>query len=299
MNRSSIALAALSLALLAGGCSGEKPAAAAQLKEKKEGDVAPRTAVVARPAQPYRAISVASPGRITGTVEFDGTFPSDTVIQLTADQTGCGQSVVDHRVERSGNRVAGVAVWLTDIRQGMPLPVDRRFELENEDCVIVPRVQTVMTGGTLNIISADAAMHRNRIIDVASGETQAIAPFNDNGQVIPFDRLLTKTAELEVTCDLHPWSKAYVLVFDHPYYAVTGKSGDFSIEGVPAGTYHLRAWHPVLGLVDQSVVVGGGAQAMVALKLPGETAPAQIAPQAPAPPPPSAETTRVLPGRGD
>ena len=120
------------------------------------------------------------------------------------------------------------------------------------------------------MVSNDVAMHRDRFIDVATGDVAAVAPFNDNGQVIPFDRLLTKTAELEVTCDLHPWSKAYVLVFDHPYYAVTGNNGDFSLEGVPAGTYHLRAWHPVLGLVDQTVTVGAGAAATVALKLPGE-----------------------------
>lgn len=268
MNRSIIAFAVLSV--LVSGCSGEKPASAAQLRKPKEGSVAPRAAVIAAPARPYRAITVASPGRIAGTVEFDGPFPADTVIQLTSDQTGCGQSVTDHRVERAGNRVAGVAVWLTDIREGKALPIERRFELENEDCILFPRVQAVLAGGTLDVLSADVAMHTNRFIDVATGQLQALAPFNDNGQVVPFDKLLTKPAELEVTCELHPWTKAYVLVLDHPYFAMTGKAGDFSIDGVPPGTYHLRAWHPVLGLVDQTVTVGGGGVATVAMKLPGE-----------------------------
>lgn len=274
MNRRNIAFAVFCVVLLSAGCSDEKRAAAAQPEKKKEGDVPPRQAVVVPSAQPYRQIAVTAPGRITGTVEFDGAFPADTVIQLTPEQTGCGQSVVDHRVERNGTHVSGVAVWLTDIRQGLPLPVDRRFELENDECVIVPGVQTVVAGGTLNVINTDVAMHRNRITDVATGKVEAIAPFNDNGQVIPFDRLLTKPAELEVTCELHPWSRAYILVLDHPYSAISGKSGEFSIEGVPAGTYHLRAWHPVLGLVDQAVTVGAGGVATVALKLPGESAPA-------------------------
>jgi len=56
--------------------------------------------------------------------------------------------------------------------------------------VLIPRVQAVIAGGTLDILSADVAMHTNRIVDVASGELQALAPFNDNGQVVPFDRLL-------------------------------------------------------------------------------------------------------------
>jgi len=270
MTRSTIAFAVFSAAFLVNGCSGEKPAAAAQPRKPKEGNIAPRSAVVASPAQPYRAISVPTPGRITGTVEFDGAFPADTVIQLTSNQTGCGQSVTDHRVERSGNRVAAVAVWLTDIRAGKALPVERRFELENEDCVLIPRVQVVITGGTLDVLSADVAMHANHFVNVATGELQALAPFNDNGQVVPFDKLLSKPAELEVTCELHPWTRAYILVVDHPYFAMTGNAGDFSIDGVPPGTYHLRAWHPVLGLVDQTVTVGGGGVATVAMKLPGE-----------------------------
>lgn len=278
MNRSIIALVAFSAALLLSGCSGEKPASAAPPRKPREGNVAPRPAVVSTPAQPYRTISVATPGRIMGTVEFDGAFPVDTVIHLTSDQTGCGQSVTDHLVERTGNRVAGVAVWLTDIREGKSVPIERRFELLNDDCVMIPRVQAVTTGGTLDVISADVAMHNNRIVDVATGELQAVAPFNDNGQVIPFDRVLSKPGELEVTCELHPWTRAYLLVLDHPYFAMTGKAGDFSIDGVPAGTYHLRAWHPVLGLIDQTVTVGAGGVANVEMKLPGENAPPIPAP---------------------
>lgn len=271
MKRSVIALGAFAGLMLAGACSNDKPASAAQPK-KREGDVAPRPSVVAVPAQPYRAMSVASGGRITGIVEYDGAFPADTVIQLSSTETGCGTSVIDHRVERSGNRVSGAVVWLTDIREGKPLPIEKRFELENEDCVMVPRVQAVTTGGTLNVLSADIAMHNDRIVNVGTGQLEAFAPFNDNGQVVPFDKLLTKPAELEVTCELHPWARAYLIVLDHPYFATSGTSGDFSIDGVPPGTYHLRAWHPVLGLVDQTVTVTAGGAANVSMKLPGENA---------------------------
>jgi hypothetical protein len=287
MIRSIITRVAFPAALLVSGCSGEKPASAAQPRMPKEGSIAPRPAVVTAPALPYRAISVTTPGRIVGTVEFDGVFPPDTVIHPASDQQGCPPSVTDHRVERTGRRIAGVAVWLTDIREGKPLPIERRFELLNDDCVLVPRVQVVNAGGTLDVLSADVAMHSNRIVDVASGELQAVAPFNDNGQVIPYDRVLSKPAELEVTCELHPWTRGYILVLDHPYFAMTGKGGDFSIDGVPAGMYHLRAWHPILGLVDQTLTVSSAGVATVAMKLPGENAPAL---PAPAPPPESAST---------
>jgi len=126
-------------------------------------------------------------------------------------------------------------------------------------------------------------------VNVGTGELQGLAPFNDNGQVVPFDRILTKPAELEVTCEFHPWMRSYLIVLDHPYFAMTGNAGDFSIDGVPAGTYHLRAWHPILGLVDQTVTVTGGGTASVAMKLPGEKAPALPAP------PSTPDTTRAKP----
>ena len=81
MNRSIIALAVFACLLL-NGCSGEKPASAAQPKKPKEGSVAPRPSVVSVPTQPYREISVASPGKISGTVEFDGAFPAPTPPQV-------------------------------------------------------------------------------------------------------------------------------------------------------------------------------------------------------------------------
>jgi len=250
-----------------GSCSGEKKASAAQPRAAREGDVPPRQSVVDVPAQPYRPVAVSEGGRITGTIDFDGPLPRDSVIQLAADQPGCGQSITDARVEHSGSRIGSAVVWLTDIRAGKPLAVERRFELSNVDCILTPRIQAVITPGTLNVASEDVTLHRNRIINVATGETEAVAPFNDNGEVIPFDRLLSKPAQLEVVCDLHPWQRAWILVFDHPYYALSAKSGDFSIADIPAGTYRVKAWHPVLGLAEQTVTIAAGQDAKLALRL--------------------------------
>src|SRR4029078_9365712 len=100
-----------------------------------------------------------------------------------------------------------------------------------------------------------------------TGELEAIAPFNDNGEVVPFDSLITGTEQLEVTCELHPWAKAHILVFDHPYFATSEKTGTFAIDDIPPGTYHVKAWHPLLGVAEQSVTIAAGQPVSVALKL--------------------------------
>jgi hypothetical protein len=271
-------LAVLLSSVILSGCSADKKADAAQPPKAKEGSVAPRPAVVTAPASAYQVVNVSGGGKVTGTIDFDGVIPADSIIELPADVTGCGQRITDHRVERTGTRIGSVVVWITDIRSGKALPVDRRFQLSNEDCMLTPKVQAVLAHATLNVVSEDVALHRDRIINVGTGELEAVAPFNDNGEVVPFDSLLDKPEQLEVICDLHPWAKAHILVFDHPYFATTDKSGTFSIDNVPPGAYHIKAWHPLLGVAEQSVTITAGQTANLALKLGAAVA----APAAPA-----------------
>lgn len=270
--------AILVLAVVLSGCSTDKKADAAQPAKAKDGSVAPRPTVVTKPSAPYQATNVVGGVRLTGTVDFDGVLPADTVIQLPPTAAGCGQRITDHRVQRTGTRIGGAVVWLTDIRTGKPLPLGRRFQLTNEDCMLTPQVQAVVAPATLNIVSEDVALHHDRIINVGTGELEGIAPFNDNGEVVPFDRVLDGTEQLEVTCDLHPWAKAWILVLDHPYYAMSEKTGAFSIDDIPPGTYRVKAWHPLLGTAEQSITVAAGRPASVALRI-GSAAAPSAAPQ--------------------
>ena len=259
--------AAVLLMAALSACSTDKKADAAQPPKSKEGSVPPRPTVVSAPSTPYRAVAVSNGARLTGTIDFDGALPPDTVIELPPDAAGCGQRITDHRVQRTGTKIGGAVVWISDIRTGKPLPMGRLFELANEDCMLTPQVQAVVAPATLNVVSGDVALHHDRIINVGTGELEGVAPFNDNGEVVPFDRILDKTEQLEITCDLHPWAKAWILVLDHPYFATSERSGAFSIDHVPPGTYRVKAWHPLLGVAEQSVTIAAGQGASVALKL--------------------------------
>ena len=267
----------LMLAAVLCGCSTDRKADAAQPAKAKDGSVPPRPTVVSKPAAPYRAVAVSGGVKLTGTIDFDGVLPADTVIELPPDAAGCGQRITDHRVQRTGTRIGGAIVWLSDIRTGKPLPMARRFQLTNEDCMLTPQVQAVVAPATLNIVSDDVALHRDRIVNVGTGDLEGVAPFNDNGEVVPFDRVLDTTKQLEITCDLHPWAKAWILVLDHPYFATSEKAGTFSIEDVPPGTYRVKAWHPLLGTAEQSVTVAAGSPASIALRI-GSAAPAAAVP---------------------
>ena len=48
---------------------------------------------------------------------------------------------------------------------------------------------------------------------------------------------------------------------EHPYFAVSGADGTFTISGLPDGTYTIEAWHETLGVRMAEITVSGGAAA--------------------------------------
>jgi hypothetical protein len=48
---------------------------------------------------------------------------------------------------------------------------------------------------------------------------------------------------------------AYIGVFTHPFFSVTGSDGKFTISGLDPGTYEITAWHERLGVQKATVTV--------------------------------------------
>ncbi len=47
-----------------------------------------------------------------------------------------------------------------------------------------------------------------------------------------------------LNCDIHNWMSGKVMVFDHPYHAITKEDGSFSIPSVPVGVkLQIVGWH--------------------------------------------------------
>ena len=63
---------------------------------------------------------------------------------------------------------------------------------------------------------------------------------------------------LHIKCDVHRWMNTYIGVVEHPYFAVSGGDGTFTIAGVPPGVYTIQAWHEQYGPLTQSIIVNAG-----------------------------------------
>ena len=48
---------------------------------------------------------------------------------------------------------------------------------------------------------------------------------------------------VRVFCEIHSHMNAFILVFGHPFFAMTDADGRYRIDNVPPGTYSLVAWN--------------------------------------------------------
>ena len=72
----------------------------------------------------------------------------------------------------------------------------------------------------------------------------------------PIERKFPRAETLiPVKCNQHPWMKANIGVLAHPYFAVSGKDGSYTIKNVPPGTYTMVFWHETKGEQTQSVTI--------------------------------------------
>jgi hypothetical protein len=60
---------------------------------------------------------------------------------------------------------------------------------------------------------------------------------------------------IQVGCDIHPWMRAHIATFEHPYFAVTPPDGRVTLDRVPPGDYVVAVWHERLGTLERSVSV--------------------------------------------
>ena len=192
-------------------------------------------------------------GVITGRVVLTGTVPPPTKLEVTADQYVCGAEKDAGDLLLSARReIANAVVWLDNPPAGGAAPVTPKVvTIDQKACMYLPRIVVSPVGGTVDFLNSDRLLHNIHSMPKLNAAFNRTQPKNRTISVI-FD----KPEIVEVTCDLHPWMKAWVVVAAHPFYAITGADGQFAFENLSPGQYRYQAWHERLGTVSGQVTVG-------------------------------------------
>jgi len=191
-------------------------------------------------------------GTIKGTVRFTGAAVEQKKLPVTVDQSVCGKEKEAGDIVLSPEKgIRNVVVSLQTPPPGAQWPGSLpKGQMDQEQCAFVPRVVVVPTGGTVEFLNTDRLLHNLHSNSTGNPTFNRTQP---RGRTIPI--VFTKPEIIRVDCDLHPWMRAWVVVAEHPFYAVTNDQGEFILDHVPAGEYTLQLWQESLGMATKDVSV--------------------------------------------
>jgi plastocyanin len=158
-----------------------------------------------------------------------------------------GRVSVQQKDGRPLTSVEGVLVFVDGVRAAMAAA---HVTVEMKDKAFVPHLVAIPVGSTVSFPNVDRIYHNvfsvsgpNRFdLELYRRPQSRSASFDFPGIV-------------RVFCNIHPQMNAIVIVRDNPHFAWTRPDGSFSLAGVPAGRYTLKAWYERAGETSTEVIV--------------------------------------------
>jgi len=204
---------------------------------------------------------------VKGRIVWDaakGAPPARTAIQPTKDQEVCAKDPyfkTEEWVVSPKGGIKNVVVWLgpeppaggakardlppfdaKDINPALAKPAKPNVEIDQPCCRFIPHVLAAQEGQKMVIKNSAPVPHNAKWTSRENGEINPLLPAGSQFAVP--NPLKVERFPINVECSIHPWMKAYVWVFKHPYFAVTDDDGNFEIKDAPVmgGKLRLVAW---------------------------------------------------------
>jgi len=191
---------------------------------------------------------------LKGRFVYDGAVPEPIFLPCDKDSgTCCKEKILDERLTvASDGGLANVIVFLRSNPSRLNPETEKNAEtaviLDNLKCVFRPHVSVVWTKQKLLLKNSDDVGHNTNYSSPNNGFNALLAAGG-----APLEKQFSKTENKpeSVSCNIHGWMAAKLLVRDNPYFAVTKADGTFEIPNLPAGEkLEFQVWHELNGQLE-------------------------------------------------
>ena len=148
---------------------------------------------------------------------------------------------------------------------------------DQKNFTFIPHALLVRTGQEVLVKSSDPISHNTHTHPVLGQAENFIIPAGAQDGV-PMTFSTPEFLPTQITCDIHPHMKAYWLILDHPYAAITDKDGKFRIDNLPEGEHTFTVWQERVGYLDRKLgmkytanVKAGQVTELESVKVPAST----------------------------
>ena len=182
-------------------------------------------------------------GTLRGRFVFAGAPPEAKPLVVDKDTEVCsvgGMKLLDRSVlvDASSKGLANVVVFARKTSRVKSAAAETPAVFDQKNCEFLSPVFAARVGQQVDVRNSDPIGHNTNIAGssfnqlIPAGQGTAYKPDAETGM------------PTMVTCNIHPWMKAYAVFRKDGYVAVSSADGSFSIPDLPAGeTIEFQVWH--------------------------------------------------------
>jgi hypothetical protein len=203
-------------------------------------------------SRPVTAQNAAEWGTIKGQIVWpNDKLPEPVEVKVDKDKDHClskGKIYSEEWTINPKNKgLRWIFVWLAPVDPKGTMPIHPKLKAINAPQVVMdqpcckfePHALAMREGQLLVAKNSATIPHNFAYSSKLNPGGNILIPA---GQQVPIMGLKADARPMSVGCTIHGWMKAWVRIYDHPYYAVTDADGNFEIKDAPAGKFRLMVW---------------------------------------------------------
>ena len=149
-------------------------------------------------------------------------------------------------------------IYLEGLFPKSPTPGTKQIAQKN--LTFIPSLLPVQVGTKVEFPNLDDTYHS--IFSYSPAKRFDLGRYRSDERPIPSE-MFDQPGLVTLRCDIHEHMRGLILVLNTPYFVVTDPSGNYQLNGLPAGHYRLKAWIDSKTTREQPVDLKSGQTAHV------------------------------------